>query len=135
MEGSNFWGYGYKTQHSYPRSRLITWRRSEVKFGWNVVKKKQHKNYLDEDKKSVINKERINSQIKKPHLKMLPIKDNFHYIFTILWFIFCKSKFFLERARWIEILPQKNPMDRNSSSEESDGLKFIEEFNGSYEDA
>ena len=26
MEGSNYWGYGYgyKTQHSYPRSRLIT---------------------------------------------------------------------------------------------------------------
>ena len=37
-EGSNYWGYGYKTQHSYPRSRLITWRRPEVKFGRNVVK-------------------------------------------------------------------------------------------------
>ena len=24
MEGSNYWGYGYKTQHSYPRSWLIT---------------------------------------------------------------------------------------------------------------
>ena len=21
MEGSNYWGYGYETQHSYPRSR------------------------------------------------------------------------------------------------------------------
>ena len=21
MDGSNYWGYGYKTQHSYPRSR------------------------------------------------------------------------------------------------------------------
>ena len=49
MEGSNYWRYGYKTQHSYPRSRLITWRRPEVKFGRNVVKKKQHKNYQDED--------------------------------------------------------------------------------------
>ena len=38
MEGSNYWGYGYKTQHSYSRSRLITWRRPEVKFGRNVVK-------------------------------------------------------------------------------------------------
>ena len=38
MEGSNYWGYGYKTQYSYPRSRLITWRRPEVKFGRNVVK-------------------------------------------------------------------------------------------------
>ena len=54
MEGSNYWGHGYKTQHSYPRSRLITWRRPEVKFGRNVVKKKQHKNYQDEDKKSAI---------------------------------------------------------------------------------
>ena len=63
MESSNYRGYGYKTQHSYPRSRLITWRRPEVKFGRNVVKKKQHKNYQDEDKKSVMNK-KINSQIK-----------------------------------------------------------------------
>ena len=49
--GSNYWEYGYKTQHSCPRSRLITWRKPEVKFGRNVVKKKQHKNYQDEDKK------------------------------------------------------------------------------------
>ena len=75
MEGSNYWGYGYKTQHSYPRLQLITWRRPEVKFGWNAVKKKQHKNYQDEEKKSAINK-KINPQIKKPHLKMIPIKDN-----------------------------------------------------------
>ena len=34
------------------------------------------KNYQDEDKKSAINK-KINSQIKKPHLKMIPIKDNY----------------------------------------------------------
>ena len=39
---------------------------------------KQHKNYQDEDKKSAINK-KINSQIKKPHLKMIPIKDNYLY--------------------------------------------------------
>ena len=39
MESSNYWGYGYKTQHSYPRSRLITWKRSEVKFGRNIVRK------------------------------------------------------------------------------------------------
>ena len=39
MECSNYWGYGYKTQNSYPRSRLITWRRLEVKFGRNVVRK------------------------------------------------------------------------------------------------
>ena len=38
MEGSNYWGYGYNTQHSYPRSRLITWRRRGVKFGRNKKK-------------------------------------------------------------------------------------------------
>ena len=59
MEGSNYWGYGYKIQLSYPRSRLITWRRPELKFGRNVVKKKQHKNYYDEDKKSAIYKKLI----------------------------------------------------------------------------
>ena len=37
----------------------ITWKRPEVKFGRNVVKKKQHKNNQDEDKKSVINKKLI----------------------------------------------------------------------------
>ena len=37
LEGSNYWGYGHKTQHSYPRSRLITWW-LEVKFGRNVVR-------------------------------------------------------------------------------------------------
>ena len=43
MEGSNCWGYGCRTQHSYPRSRWITWRRPEVKFGRNVVKEKKNK--------------------------------------------------------------------------------------------
>ena len=38
----------------------------------------QHKNYQDEEKK-VRNKQKINSQIKKPHLKMIPIKDNYLY--------------------------------------------------------
>ena len=64
MEGSNYWGYGYKTQHSYPRSQLITWRRPEVKFGQNVVKKKQRKNYQDEVKKSAMNKKLILSTSK-----------------------------------------------------------------------
>ena len=44
MEGSNYWGYGYKTQHSYPRSRLIAWRRPGVKFGRNVVRRNNKKN-------------------------------------------------------------------------------------------
>ena len=30
-----------------------------VDRGWNIVKKKQHKNYQDEDKKSTINKKLI----------------------------------------------------------------------------
>ena len=33
MEGSNYWGYGYKTQHSHP-----FWRRPVVKFGRNGYK-------------------------------------------------------------------------------------------------
>ena len=39
----------------------FTWRRPEVKFGRNIVKKKQHKKkkYQDEDKKSAINKKLI----------------------------------------------------------------------------
>ena len=44
-----------------------------MKFGRNVVKKIQHKNYQDEDKRSAINK-KMNSLI---HLKMIPIKDKF----------------------------------------------------------
>ena len=39
-------------------SRLITWRRPEVKFGRNLVKKKQHKKYQDENKKSAMNKKK-----------------------------------------------------------------------------
>ena len=63
MEGSNYWGYGYKTQHSYPRSRLnhlkkargeIWPKRSEEET--TKKKKKKKKNYQDEDKKSAINK-------------------------------------------------------------------------------
>ncbi len=49
-----------------------------MKFGRNVVKKKQHTNYQDEDKKSAI-KKKINSQIKKPHLKRIPNKDNYKF--------------------------------------------------------
>ena len=41
------------------KSRLITWRRPEVKFDRNVVKKKQHKNYQDEDNNSAINEKLI----------------------------------------------------------------------------
>ena len=37
-------------------------------------------NYQDEDKKSTINKKN-NSHIKKPHLKMIPIKDDSQIVF------------------------------------------------------
>ena len=44
MEGSNYWEYGYKTHHSYPRSRL---KSPEEGQRWNLAetygKKKQHK--------------------------------------------------------------------------------------------
>ena len=40
-----------------------------------VVRRNKKKNYQDEDKKSTINK-KINPQIKKPHLKRIPNKDN-----------------------------------------------------------
>ena len=90
MEGSNYWGYSYKTQHFYPRSRLITWRRPEVRFGRNVVKKKQLKNYQDEDKKSAINK-KISSQIKKPYLKTISIKANWFSLSFFLLFLAPKT--------------------------------------------
>ena len=48
------------------------------------------KNYEDEDKKSTINKKKINSQIKKPHLKMIPIKDNIYvYIYMCVCVCVC----------------------------------------------
>ena len=40
-----------------------------------------HENYQDEDKKSAINK-KINSQIKKPHLKIIPIEDLLQFVTT-----------------------------------------------------
>ena len=84
MEGCNYWGYGYKTQHSYPTPQLITWRRPEVKFGQNVVKKKQHKNYQDQDKKSAINKKK----------KILNLKFNVWMLslFQLTAFLFLKRK-------------------------------------------
>ena len=56
MEGSNYWGYGYKTQHSYLRSRLITWKRSEVKIGRNVVKEENIQKLLPRWGQKVRNK-------------------------------------------------------------------------------
>ena len=49
----------YPLRHGPRRSPLITWRKPEVKFCRNVVKKKQRKNYQDEDKKSAINEKLI----------------------------------------------------------------------------
>ena len=67
------------------------WRRPEVKFGRNVVKeettqkkKKKKKKKTTKMRKKVRNKWNINSQIKKSHLKMIPIKDNSIFFFFIL---------------------------------------------------
>ena len=75
MESSNYWGYGYKTQHSYPRSWLNHLKKARGEI-W--PKRSERRNNTKTSKmrtESAINK-KINSQIKKPHLKMIPIKDN-----------------------------------------------------------
>ena len=38
-------------------------------------------------KKSTINLKKINSQIKKPHLKMIPIKDKNEHVYLIQFLI------------------------------------------------
>ena len=63
-----------KGDQVWKKARCEIWpKRSERR---NNAKKKKKKNYQDEDKKSAINKKN-NSQIKKPHLKMIPIKDKY----------------------------------------------------------
>ena len=65
MEGSNYWGYGYKTQHSYSevavnhlkKAKGEIWPKRSEKETTHTQKKK--KNYEDEDKKSAINKKLI----------------------------------------------------------------------------
>ena len=50
------------------------------------------KNYQDEDKKSSIyiyKKKKINSQIKKPYLKMIPIKCNIYVIIFCIGCLYC----------------------------------------------
>ena len=47
-----------------------------MKFGRNVVKEETTQKLPRWEKKFAINK-KINSQIKKPHLKMIPIKDKY----------------------------------------------------------
>ena len=119
MEGSNYWGYGYKTQHFHPMSRL---KSSEEGQRWNLAetwwKKKQHKkNYQDEDKTSTIDKKlKINSQIKKPHLKMIPSYFSSHFSFLViavllilvlfLFAVICLSLFFFmsSSSRRVEAL-------------------------------
>ena len=62
IETAIFWQYSpgtVETERLYPLRHgplYGSWRKPEVKWGQNVVKKKQHKNYQDEDKKSAINK-------------------------------------------------------------------------------
>ena len=59
---------------------MLIWNRRDstpLSFGTRGTADRgvESKNYQNEDKKSAINK-KINSEITKPHLKMLPIKDN-----------------------------------------------------------
>ena len=78
----NYWLTNYMYNHLTSSKQISS--DSFKKFGWNIVKEEttQKKYYQDEDKKSAINKFKkkfflkINSPIKKPHLKMIPIKDN-----------------------------------------------------------
>ena len=60
MEGSNYWGHGYKTHHSYPRSRLNHLKKARGEI-WPKRSEEEttHKIYLDEDKKSAIDKQKI----------------------------------------------------------------------------
>ena len=62
MEGSNYWGYGHKTQHSYPRSLYNHLKKTRGEI-WPKRSERRNntKNYQDEDKKSAIDKKN-NSQ-------------------------------------------------------------------------
>ena len=76
MEGSNYWGYGYKTQHSYPRSRLITWLRPEVKFARNVVRKTTTKKLPRWGQKSAI---KLILRLRSLITKRIPNKDYYKF--------------------------------------------------------
>ena len=78
-EGINYWGYDYKTQHSYPRSRLNHLKKARGEIWPKRSEEETAQKQLRWEQK-VRNKEKINSLIKKPHLKMIPIKDN---LFTV----------------------------------------------------
>ena len=71
MEGSDYWGYGYKTQYSYPRSQLIPWRRPEVKFGRKVVRKTKN---LPRWGQKVRNKKKLILRLSSLISKGFPIK-------------------------------------------------------------
>ena len=73
MEGSNYWGYGYKTQHSYPRSWLNHLKKARGDI-WPKHSEEETTQKLIRWGQKVRN-EKKNSQIKKPHLKMIPIKN------------------------------------------------------------
>ena len=52
-------GYGYQTQHSYPRSRLITLKKTRGEIWPKRKWEETTKNYQDEDKKSAMNKKKV----------------------------------------------------------------------------
>ena len=71
--------------------------------------------YQDEEKKSAINK-KINSQIKKPHLKMIPIKDK--YFHPVMFLIKSKtrkkinstSSNLMDKIKWTEWGDNSSPL-------------------------
>ena len=68
---------GYKTQHSYPRSRLITWRRPEVKFGRNVVREKKKNNKkLPRWGQEIVIKIELILRLRRLISERIPKKDN-----------------------------------------------------------
>ena len=76
MEGSNYWGHGYKTQNSYSRSRLNHLKKARGEI-WPKCSEEEttHKNYRDEDKKSAM-KIKLILRLRRLISKMIPIKEN-----------------------------------------------------------
>ena len=116
MEGSNYWRYSYKIRHSYLRSQLITWRRPELKFGRNVVRKTT-KNYQDEDKSPQWKNEKLILGLRSLISKGFPIKTR---KFVIFWpGQKCHSKV----MHWKEVVHSNGSYERKLH-----GLKLADEM-------
>ena len=76
MEGSNYWGKWLQDSAFLSEVAVNPLKKARGEIWPRHSEKETTQNYQDEDKKSVINKKYKKFQIKKPHLKMIPIKDN-----------------------------------------------------------